>query len=78
MNAITLREIDDDLMGRLTSLAKARNIPVEAEILALLRASVSHPARSSLLERADAIAALTPIGIKQTDSTLLIREDRER
>ena len=78
MSSILLREIDDELLDRLTKLAKERNVSVENEIVALLRDSVSQPTRMSLRERFDAIAAMTPKGVKQTDSTLLIREDRDR
>ena len=78
MNSIMLREVDDELFGRLKTLAKASNISVESEILSLLRHSVIRPARPVALARADAIAAMTPKGIKQTDSTQLVREDRER
>jgi hypothetical protein len=76
MTTITL-ELDDKLLGKITQQAKQQNVSVEEKILAVLHESMIEQ-RASLLERIDAIAAMTPKGVVQTDSTLLIREDRDR
>jgi hypothetical protein len=78
VSSILLPDIDDELLTSLTKRANARKIPIEKEILNLLRESVIEPVHMTLRERAEAIAAMTPKGVKQTDSTLLIREDRDR
>jgi VIT1/CCC1 family predicted Fe2+/Mn2+ transporter len=74
---IILDRLDGELLERLTDLAKARNVSVEDQIVTLLGAAL--PRSANLLRaRAEAIAAMTPKGVKQTDSTILIREDRDR
>jgi predicted transcriptional regulator len=78
MPNITIKEIDDELLERLTELAKARRVSVEKHIVSVLRDSVARGSRSWLAERADAIASMTPKNVEQTDSTILIREDRDR
>ena len=77
MSSIILERLDSNLLGSISALARARNLSIEDQIVSMLRESV-HYRRDALLERADAIAAMTPKGVKQTDSTLLIREDRDR
>ena len=77
MSSILLEHLDNSLVATISDLAKARNVSVEDQIAAMLR-EVVRRGNDSLLARADAIAAMTPKGIKQTDSTLLIREDRDR
>lgn len=70
-------EIDQRLFGEIVEKAKAKNRSVEDLILSILNDSFVDR-RKDLLERIDAIAAMTPKGVPQTDSTLLIREDRDR
>jgi hypothetical protein len=70
-------ELDDRLFDQIVRKAKARNESIEDHILCLLNEAV-FDRRKTLLERIDAIAAMTPKGVEQTDSTLLIREDRDR
>ena len=77
MSSILLEHLDNSLVATISDLAKVRNVSVEDQIAAMLR-EVVRRGNDSLLARADAIAAMTPKGIKQTDSTLLIREDRDR
>lgn len=76
MTKVTL-QLDDRLFDELSERAKSTNCSVEEQILSVLRESVADR-RRALLERLDAIAAMTPKGVRQTDSTLLIREDRDR
>ncbi|MDJ0447789.1 hypothetical protein [Methylocystis sp. JR02] len=70
-------ELDQRLFEEIVVKAKAKNRSVEDLILSILNDSLADR-RKALLERIDAIAAMTPKGVPQTDSTLLIREDRDR
>ncbi len=76
MTTVTL-ELDDKLFGKLSLRAKQQNVSVEEKILSVLHELMTER-RACLLDQIDAIAAMTPKGIVQTDSTLLIREDRDR
>ena len=77
MPPIILDHLDNALLAKIGNLAKARNVSVEEQIETLIREAL-HGRRDALLDRADAIAAMTPKGVKQTDSTLLVREDRDQ
>ncbi len=58
--------------------AKANQRSLEGEVRHVLTREVSDYLRTAeFLERADALAATTS-GTKRTDSTVLIREDRDR
>jgi len=70
-------EIDERLFTRIVETAKAKNVTVEDHIVSVLSDDFVNR-RKALLERIDAIAAMTPKDVPQTDSTLLIREDRDR
>jgi plasmid stability protein len=76
MAVVTLSNIDDNLFGRLRAAAGRRNTTVEDEIVETLRERFAAE-RRELVRRADEIAAMTPKGVRQTDGTLLVREDRE-
>jgi len=77
MAPIVLDRIDDNLFDSISDLARLRNVSIEEQVVFLLRESL-RSRRNTLRERAEAIAALTPKDVVQTDSTLLIREDRDR
>lgn len=77
--------IRDDIMERLTYMANkygknldavANDILAEALVRNVKTANITD--QMSLLERAEAISAMTPVGVKQSDSTILIREDRDQ
>jgi plasmid stability protein len=78
MGTLTIRELDDSIVERLKARAKANNRPLEGEVRMLLteiaegRSSVAR-----LRDIAGQIAAMTPAGVDQTDSTELIRRDRD-
>lgn len=79
MNAIVLRNLDELTLARITELASTHRHSVEEEAAELLRRAVRSRAQSSDRARdADRIAAMTPPGVVQTDSVILIREDRDR
>jgi antitoxin FitA len=70
-------ELDERLFDKIVQKATAKNQSIEDHILSLLNEAMIDR-RKALIERIDAIAAMTPKGVEQTDSTLLIREDRDR
>ena len=79
MGDVTIKLKDATLLAALTEMAKADNQTLESEVETLLSKAVEERSRRlSLLRRAEEIAAMTPKGVVQTDSTLLIREDRDR
>lgn len=78
MGTLTIRKLDDAVIDRLKKQAKAHDRSLEGEVRHVLAREVSqHQRTAEFLARADALAATTA-GVKQTDSVLLIREDRDR
>lgn len=77
MAVLKLKISDDFLVQRVRNSAARRNVSVEEEIVDTLRARFAAE-REDLLRRADAVAAMTPIDVEQTDSTAMVREDRDR
>ena len=79
MTDLTIRDLDERIIEALTRRAKANNRSLEVEIREILvqAAQPSAPPRADLRALADRIAAMTPEG-SQTDSTVLLREDRDR
>lgn len=79
MATVTIRNLDEDVVEALKAQAKANNRSLEAELRRILaQAAASRKSRMDFLAEADRIAAMTPKDVPQTDSTLLIREDRDR
>ncbi len=76
MANLTIRNLDDEVVAKLKAQAKAHHRSLEAELREILSATVGRQAREDFLARADRIAGMTPKSY-QTDSTLLIREDRD-
>lgn len=80
MRDLTIRNVDDETVEQIASQAQRHGHSVEHEVLLLLRQALGvAPMRAR--SRADAarqIAALAPRGVVQTDSTVLVREDRDR
>ncbi len=76
MANLTIRNLDDEVVAKLKARAKAHHRSLEAELREILSATVGRQTREDFLARADRIAAMTP-KTYQTDSTLLIREDRD-
>jgi ElaB/YqjD/DUF883 family membrane-anchored ribosome-binding protein len=76
---IILNHLDDELLAKLEELARSNRVSVEVQAERLLAEAVSAlNRRRRRLEIVDRIAAMTPDGVKQTDSTILLREDRDR
>lgn len=78
MANLTIRNVDDEVVKRLKKKAKDNNRSLEAEVRELLKQSANRKSTNELLAIADRIAAMTPKGVKQTDSAELLREDRDR
>jgi antitoxin FitA len=74
---LTIRNLDDDLVVALKERARRNRRSLAAELRSLLEAAAGRRSLASLRELADQIAALTP-DLPQTDSTALIRADRDR
>ena len=71
--------IDDSLLTKLESLAQSRNTSLEAQVNDVLsKALEQDPPKPTFAEIARRIAAMTPPGIEHTDSTEMLREDRNR
>ena len=77
MATLTMRNLDQVVVDRLKALAKANNRSLEAEARTILEGRVPVIDRAALRDHVDRIAAMAPKNVKQTDSTILIREDRD-
>ncbi len=78
MASVTIRNLDDAIVEELKQQAKSHNRSLEAELREIFSgAAQMRKRRQEFRARADRIAAMTP-DVPQTDSTLLIREDRDR
>ena len=77
MGNITIRNLDDKVIEKLKAQAKRHERSLEAEIRALLTETAERWSRQRFIETARRIAAMTP-DVPQTDSTELIREERDR
>jgi plasmid stability protein len=85
MARIVLEDVDLKLLSKLSELAARNNRSVEDQAKDMLNDAVQALSRTINADRvmdrvamAKAIAAMTPRGVVQSDSTLLIREDRDR
>ena len=78
MANLTIRNLDDAVVEKLKARAKENQRSLEAEIRILLTETTERPSRKTFRELAERISAMTPEGVKQTDSVELLREDRER
>ena len=78
MAVITIPDMDEATVERLADLAREHRRSIEEEAAILLKQALAAAAGESRWESADRIAATTPKGVKQTDSVVLLREDRDR
>jgi plasmid stability protein len=78
MGTIDVRNLDDDVIARLKERARDNHRSLEAEVRALLTEVSGRPSKKKFIELANPISAMTPKGVEQTDSALLIREDSDR
>lgn len=77
MANIIIRNLDDAIVEELKKRARTHHRSLEAELRQILSDAVSQPSHGNLRALAERIAALTP-DVPQTDSTVLLREDRNR
>ena len=77
MATLTIRNLDDKVVEKLKERARDNERSLEAEVRALLSQAAERPSPRKLRQLAEKIAAMTP-DVPQTDSTDLIREDRDR
>ncbi|BBU61889.1 hypothetical protein MSC49_18240 [Methylosinus sp. C49] len=76
MSAITIQTIRAETIARIEELAVLHHRTVEEEAAAILETAVSD--RAARLAAIDRIAAMTPKGVAQSDSTTIIREARDQ
>jgi hypothetical protein len=69
---------DDRMLVRISELAREHNRSPDLEALELISAALDAAKPFDRLADAQRISAMTPKGVKQTDSVLLIRQDRDR
>jgi len=78
MATVTIRRLDDDVVRKLKAQAEANHRSLEAELRELLSNEVRRSEQMRRFRtRAGRIARMTP-DVAQTDSTQLLREDRDR
>ena len=77
MEALTINDLEPSLAKSLRRSADTNGRTVEQEAVVLIKAGLSRSGMLTRRQRAEAISAMTPKGVQQTDSTLLIREDRD-
>jgi plasmid stability protein len=80
MGQALIRNIDDALLSDYREAAVSNQRSLEAELRdALARARpVTPKRREELLDKLAEIRAMTPAGVKQTRSEVLVRQDRDR
>lgn len=76
MATLTIRNLDNAVVEKLKARAKAHHRSLEAEVRQMLTHGVRELSREEFFKEAGRIRAMTP-KVPQTDSTLLIREDRD-
>ena len=79
MTQIILEHIDDATLARLSELARLNRLSVQEQAERILAEALdTRERRRRRVESAARIAAMTPKDVAQTDSVLLLREDRDR
>jgi plasmid stability protein len=77
MTSLTIRNLDKDVVERLKARAETNKRSLEAELRDVLTTVAHQGGAFDLRAYADRIAAMTPRR-KQTDSAVLVRQDRRR
>jgi plasmid stability protein len=79
MATLTLNDLDDRIVDALKHRAQANARSIEAEAEEILAQGIGDaPLAADKWEIAGRIAAMTPKNVPQTDSVIMLREDRER
>lgn len=79
MGQILIRNLDDDIIADYREAAARHNRSLEAEVRETLRRMRPFKPlpKEVLLAKLAEIRAMTPKGVKQTPSEVLVREDRD-
>ena len=78
MGNLTVRNLDDRVVDQLKEQARDNHRSLEAEVRHRLTESVSSRLRRATFRERTRRLAEAAAGTPQTDSTILIREDRDR
>lgn len=78
MDTLTITDLETSTVNSLRKVAAEGGHTVEQAAAMMIRSGLARSGSLERWERAAAIRAMTPNDVKQTDSTLMIREDRER
>jgi antitoxin FitA len=79
MDSLTISDLDADTLEALKAQAEQDGRTVSEEAADLIRRGLKRGwDPKALRAEAERIAAMTPKGVTQTDSTTLLREDRDR
>lgn len=78
MGIIEKIAVDDATLAQLTERARRHGRSVAEEAADALKSISPRLSRQDTLARLDEVAAMTPKGVVQTDSAVLLREDRDR
>lgn len=78
METLVLKNLNDDVLSTLRQLASLNRLTIEEQAELLLSQVSRQEVRRNRVEILQSIAAMTPKGVKQTDSVELLREDRDR
>jgi plasmid stability protein len=79
MDTLTITDLETSIVESLRRSADAHGRSVEEEAVEMIRKGLGvERDREALIAEALRISSLTPKGVVQTDSTRLIREDRDR
>jgi hypothetical protein len=71
--------VSDAVVADIEALARQNGMSLERQIDVLLQFALGNiPRPAQRVEMARRVAAMTPKGVKQTDSVILLREDRSR
>ena len=80
MPILHVRHVPEELYERLRQRARDENRSISAEVISLLERGLQEPARSrkEVVEAILRRRSLRPTELGMPDSTVLLREDRER
>jgi hypothetical protein len=79
MTQIVLDHIDEATLASLSELAKLNHVSIQEQAARILAEALDMgERRRRRVQSAARIAAMTPKNVAQTDSVILLREDRDR
>lgn len=82
MEGLTIADLDEPTLKALRQKADRDGKSVEEEAADLIRKGLDEPPpawnREAVIAELQRVAAMTPQNVKQTDSAVLLREDRDR